>query len=295
VAYPIELGQRGRIAVENATPDDDSFSLDIRRSPSGSWLEGDWTPIRAGATGTLYTVEIRAEDGFEAGDYIDAKIMSAIHMREVWHEDGFWIVTGVPVPVPPPPTPPTPPTPVPPGMRQFLHRRTAEADTYRGPAQKATVTFRALPEQFDVINRWFFERYVSSMQSALEDRGAVLLETKAYRDTSPTWRTDYLLEVTAGVEAAAEQMAFAWLTPAIWLLIVQVAAAAIILLVSALVVSKLTNLVWGPGDGERPKPPLGIPWLGWLAFGGGVFVLYMAVKSGAPQYIRERYLARKEQ
>ncbi|GAI34992.1 unnamed protein product, partial [marine sediment metagenome] len=67
---------------------------------------------------------------------------------------------------------------------------------FEGDAEVCTFEFRLTPEQIPGTE-WLGERIVDSFVSELEKEGARLLELKVDRDTTPTWWTNYRVEVTA--------------------------------------------------------------------------------------------------
>jgi len=63
-------------------------------------------------------------------------------------------------------------------------------------AETCTFDFKLTPEQIPGTE-WLGERIVNSFISELEKEGSRLLELQVYRDTTPTWWTDYRVVVTA--------------------------------------------------------------------------------------------------
>ena len=67
---------------------------------------------------------------------------------------------------------------------------------YEGNAEVCTFEFKITPEQIPGTE-WLGERIVDAFISELEKEGARLLELKVFRDTTPTFWTNYRVEVTA--------------------------------------------------------------------------------------------------
>ncbi len=70
------------------------------------------------------------------------------------------------------------------------------AYTFEGDAETCIFEFKLTPEQIPGTE-WLGQRIVDSFASELEKEGARLLELRVYRDTTPTWWTNYRVEVTA--------------------------------------------------------------------------------------------------
>ena len=70
------------------------------------------------------------------------------------------------------------------------------AYTFEGNAEVCTFEFKLTPEQIPGTE-WLGQRIVDSFVSKLEKEGSRLLELRVYRDTTPTWWTNYHVEVTA--------------------------------------------------------------------------------------------------
>jgi hypothetical protein len=71
--------------------------------------------------------------------------------------------------------------------------------SYQGKAEKATFTFSSWPEQVDSINNFFISQYINECKNAVKSQSPIddLLIIKVYRDTTPTWTTEYKIEITA--------------------------------------------------------------------------------------------------
>ena len=70
------------------------------------------------------------------------------------------------------------------------------AYTFEGDAETCIFEFQLTPEQIPGTE-WLGQRIVDSFASELEKEGSRLLELRAYRDTTPTFWTNYRVEVTA--------------------------------------------------------------------------------------------------
>lgn len=70
------------------------------------------------------------------------------------------------------------------------------AYTFEGDAEVCIFEFKLTPEQIPGTE-WLGQRIVDSFVSELEKEGSRLLELKVYRDTTPTFWTNYRVEVTA--------------------------------------------------------------------------------------------------
>ncbi|MBA7633610.1 hypothetical protein ES703_41181 [subsurface metagenome] len=88
------------------------------------------------------------------------------------------------------------PTEIPPEYVLIQHTIYPWSYTFEGNAEVCTFDFKLTPEQIP-ITEWFRERIVNALVSELEKEGARLLEIKVYEDTTPTFWTNYRVEVTA--------------------------------------------------------------------------------------------------
>ncbi len=87
------------------------------------------------------------------------------------------------------------------------------AYTYEGNAETAVFEFQLTPEQIPGTE-WLSDRIVDAFVAELEAQGSRLLRLKVSRDTTPTWWTNYRVEITATVEAGTAgtvgAVGFAW-------------------------------------------------------------------------------------
>lgn len=67
---------------------------------------------------------------------------------------------------------------------------------FDGDAEVCTFEFKLTPEQIP-LTEWLAQRIVDTFVNELEKEGSRLLELKVYEDTTPTWWTNYRVEVTA--------------------------------------------------------------------------------------------------
>ena len=67
---------------------------------------------------------------------------------------------------------------------------------YVGHAEKCTYTFKLGPEQVPGTG-WALQQVINSHIEALAEENSLLLELRVWEDTTPTWWTDYYVEVTA--------------------------------------------------------------------------------------------------
>ncbi len=73
------------------------------------------------------------------------------------------------------------------------------AYTFEGNAETAVFDFRLTPEQVPGTD-WLGDRIVDAFAAELTTQGSRLLRLKVSRDTTPTWWTNYRVEITATVE-----------------------------------------------------------------------------------------------
>ncbi|MBA7684451.1 hypothetical protein ES703_92846 [subsurface metagenome] len=85
---------------------------------------------------------------------------------------------------------------LPPEYVEIQHTIYPWAYTFEGGAEVCTFEFKLTPEQIPGTE-WLGQRIVDSFVSELEKEGSRLLELRVYEDTTPTWWTNYRVEVTA--------------------------------------------------------------------------------------------------
>jgi|GEM_PF-3800346 len=132
---------------------------------------------------------------------------------------------------------------------------TLEAATYTGNARKVEFTFSAYPEQLDFVNNWLIENFLDNLKKeASAQYGAKVLELRLWRDTSPTWQTNYKGELVTSIPEGFSAIPFAVLA----VIVVALAAIAYWFIVKPLL-NQVTDFVYGPpdSDGNRPAVPWG--------------------------------------
>ena len=90
----------------------------------------------------------------------------------------------------------TPEVEIPPEYKLIQETIYPWAYTFEGDAETCTFEFQLTPEQIPGTE-WLGQRIVDSFVSKLEEEGSRLLELRVYRDTTPTFWTNYRVEVTA--------------------------------------------------------------------------------------------------
>ncbi|MBA7466780.1 hypothetical protein ES707_01970 [subsurface metagenome] len=85
---------------------------------------------------------------------------------------------------------------IPPTYEKIQHTIYPWAYVFEGNAETCIFEFQLTPEQIPGTE-WLGQRIVDSFVTELEKEGSRLLELKVYRDTTPTWWTNYRVEVTA--------------------------------------------------------------------------------------------------
>lgn len=134
--------------------------------------------------------------------------------------------------------------------------------TYVGKAEEAVFTFSLLPEQLDFINNFFTNLYVDECEKAIAQNSPQdeLLIMKLYRDTSPTWQTDYKCYITATDRIGN-------VLP--WALIILASLAVLVYwLIVRPVLNQVTDLLYGP-----PGKQGFVGMIPWLVVGAGLFLI----------------------
>ena len=140
--------------------------------------------------------------------------------------------------------------------------------SYVGAAQRATFTFSTGPEQLGFMNTWLANQYINDCKNAViqASPGDSVLHLKVSRDTSPTWQTDYLLEITA-TDITGNVLP--------WLAIIALVAIAIIIVYFVVrpLLKSVQDLIYGPsgGGGDSTSLVKMIPWI----VGGVAIVLLL--------------------
>jgi hypothetical protein len=124
---------------------------------------------------------------------------------------------------------------------------------FRGHAERCTYTFSLTPEQVPGT-RWTAQKVVDAHNEELEKEGSQLLELKVWEDTSPTWTTDYKVEVTATA------------SPLWWNLIIIGVLAILVIIAIYFVIQKVDDITKYVGE----KAPVTLPLLALAGIGAVV-------------------------
>jgi hypothetical protein len=140
--------------------------------------------------------------------------------------------------------------------------------SYQGKAQKATFSFSSGPEQLDLINEFFVNSYVDECANAVQSKSPTdeLLMTRVYRDTSQSWVTNYVVEITATDRTG---------DPLPWALIIVVALALIATwLIIRPILQAVEDVLYGPGDGGAGGGVTGlVSYIPWIIGGIGLILI----------------------
>ena len=131
--------------------------------------------------------------------------------------------------------------------------------TYSGKAEICTYTFKSLPEQLP-FEQWFAQRFIDSHIRELANQGSHALKLKVWRDTSPTFTTDYKVEVTASA------------SPLWWNIIIVGAIAVIGLALITWAIIEVKGIDWGEIPEELKKA------IGWMPILLGLGLLVWATR-----------------
>lgn len=104
------------------------------------------------------------------------------------------------------------------------------AYVYEGDAERCTFEFKLTPEQIPGTE-WISERIVNAFVGELEKEGSRLLELKVYEDITPTFWTNYRVEVTATA------------SPIVWAVVIYAVLAILFLVALIFVVKAIDDLV----------------------------------------------------
>lgn len=144
----------------------------------------------------------------------------------------------------------------------FLLIKDQAGESYVGKAEKCVYTFSTIPEQIPE-EAWLANRIISRLSEELAKQGSKLLWTRVYRDTSPTWTTDYKVEVWASA------------SPLWWSLIIVGAMAVLALLISWKIIETVMDIDWG----EIPGPVQ----IGGAAGAIAIGLIALLLLTGRPQ------------
>lgn len=105
------------------------------------------------------------------------------------------------------------------------------AYTFEGDAEICTFDFKLTPEQLPTYP-WLGQRIVDSFASELEKEGSRLLELRIYEDTTPTFWTNYRVEVTATA------------SPIAWALVLYAVLAIVFVVAIIFVIKAVESLIY---------------------------------------------------
>ena len=103
---------------------------------------------------------------------------------------------------------------------------------YVGKAEKCTYEFSTIPEQIPG-EQWLADQIIQKHIDELAKENSKLLHLRVWRDTSPTWQTDYRVEVTASA------------SPLYWNLIIIGVLAILALVITWKITGVVKNIDWG--------------------------------------------------
>jgi hypothetical protein len=140
--------------------------------------------------------------------------------------------------------------------------------SYTGQAERATFTFSLGPEQVDFINNFFASQYINECINAVEtdSPGDHVLILQVYRDTSPTWQTDYKLVITS-TDVTGNTLP--------WVAIIGLAliAIAVVYFVVRPTLEAVTTLLYGSSDGSSGSGTSLITYIPWIIAGIVIILL----------------------
>lgn len=141
-------------------------------------------------------------------------------------------------------------------------------NTYVGKAERAVFTFSLLPEQLDFINNFFASQYINECKNAVKQQSPTddVLQLQVYRDTSPVWKTDYQLVITATDRTGN-------VLP--WVAIVGLAliSIAVVYFVVRPTLQSVTDLIYGPGGNGGGSGGGLVGMLPWIVIGFGLYLM----------------------
>lgn len=132
---------------------------------------------------------------------------------------------------------------------QELNQVTPAAATYKGKAKRVQFTFSALPEQFDYVNTWLVNNFLGELQKqATANNGSQVLKLRLWRDTVPTWTTDYKGELELSTPPGFE-------TPfLVWGLIYGALILVGLWIISKFAIPGIVDIIYGPEDSSGNRP-----------------------------------------
>ena len=121
---------------------------------------------------------------------------------------------------------------------------------YAGHAEKCTYTFSLWPEQIPG-GSWVAQQFVNDHIKELAKEGSDLLELRVWEDVSPTWTTNYYVEIVATA------------SPLWWNLIIAGALLLFLGIAIAFIIKDVEDIVEYIGE----KAPIAIPLLAIVGIG----------------------------
>jgi len=123
------------------------------------------------------------------------------------------------------------------------------AEAYSGDAQRCIFTFSLGPEQIPGTN-WVKDSFIGAFSSEIEKKGEHLLTVKVWEDATPTWTTNYKVEVT--VTGNPDVVTTSGITPSVFAWWPVIIAAVIVIAIVAVItfaIIQVNNLWYGPSGG----------------------------------------------
>ena len=142
-------------------------------------------------------------------------------------------------------------------MKEIADRTEPLGYSYVGKAEKCTYEFRSLPEQIPGES-WLAEKIIERNSQEIENQGCRMLRIRVSRDITPTFYTDYRVEV--------------WSTssPVLWTPIVLGVLAIFALIITWKIIEEVKGIDWG----SIPSPvQWGTPIVAGLAIIFGILLL----------------------
>lgn len=138
------------------------------------------------------------------------------------------------------------------------------AYTFKGKAEKCTYEFSTLPEQVPGEAQ-LAKTLIDKNARELEAQGVRMLKIRVYRDTEPTWQTNYRVEVWATA------------SPIFWTPIIVGVLAVLALVITWKIIEEVKDIDWG----EIPtEVTVGVPAAVILVAILGILLVLPRVKRG---------------
>jgi len=132
-----------------------------------------------------------------------------------------------------------------------------ENQNYRGHAERCSYTFSLGPEQLPGT-QWSAMQIMNAHVSELAKQDSHLLELRMWEDVSPTWQTDYYVEIVATA------------SPLFWNVIIIGVLAVLVVIAIAFTITKIDDIAKYAPDVAKE----GLSMVKWLAIAGiGVVAL----------------------